>query len=43
MQQGGKVVYCTGSDCDFTEAKSCSSGSLQEQEIPASWPAPKEN
>ena len=43
VQKGGEIVDCTGIDSYFTEAEGCSEGSLQEQEVLATWSAPQED
>ena len=43
VQKGGEIVNCTGIDSYFTEAEGCSEGSLQEQEVLATWSAPQED
>jgi len=35
LQKSGEVVDCPGFDCDFSEAKGCVEGCLQEQKVPA--------
>jgi len=36
LQKSGEVVHCSGFDRDFSEAKGCVEGCLQEQKVLAS-------
>lgn len=40
FQQGGEAVDRSGFDSDFSEAEGCIEGSLQEQEVFATWSPP---